>query len=104
MSDDDRRGGAWLVPPSAYLDSRPPEYSVSEPVSCYVTMRDGVDLAVDVYLPQGDIGPLPAILILTPYYRRFSLKPGAGSAVEAAPGAARWRDLFVPRGYALAGE
>jgi putative CocE/NonD family hydrolase len=90
---------AWRVPPSAYLATRPPEWPVSPPASQYVTMRDGCDLAVDVYLPDG-AGPCPAVLILTPYYRRFALKPGT-TGVEAAPGAARWRDLFVPRGYAL---
>ena len=75
------------------------EFAISGPTGCYVAMPDGCRLAVDVYLPEG-AGPVPAMLILTPYYRRFALKPGA-AAFEDAPGAARWRDLFVPRGYAL---
>jgi putative CocE/NonD family hydrolase len=64
-------------------------------------MRDGCRLAVDVYLPVGAGARVPCILILTPYYRRFALKPGASAGIESAPGAFRWRDLFVPRGYAL---
>ena len=73
MSDIDRPDGAWIVPPSAYLASRPAEYSVPPaPRSCYVTMRDGCRLAVDVYLPvPRDGAPAPgtlaAIAILTPY-------------------------------------
>lgn len=34
-----------------------------------VAMRDGVKLATDVYLPEGD-GPWPAILVMTPYNRK----------------------------------
>lgn len=101
MSDDDRGSNAWHVSPSAYLETRPAEFAISPPTSAYVTMHDGCALAVDVYLPVGLVGPVPSILILTPYYRRFALKPGASASVENAPGAARWRDLFVPRGYAL---
>ena len=64
-------------------------------------MADGCRLAVDVYLPPGASGRLPAILIFTPYYRRFALRARAPPESEASPGVARWRDLFVPRGYAL---
>ena len=40
----------------------------------------------------------PTIVILTPYYRRFKLSaPGA----DPSPNAAKYRDFFVPRGYAL---
>ena len=44
---------------------------------------------------------LPTILILTPYYRRFKLRPGAPATTEPSPNAGKWRDLFVPRGYAV---
>jgi putative CocE/NonD family hydrolase len=70
-------------------------------------MRDGCRLALDVYLPHAKSGQqqprakLPSILILTPYYRRFKLKPGAPTTTESSPNAGKWRDLFVPRGYAL---
>lgn len=101
MSDADEGSAAWRVTPSRYLRSRPAEHGVGAPVSRYLTMDDGCRLAIDVYRPAGLLGRLPTILILTPYYRRFALASGAHAGVEPAPNAARWRDLFVPRGYAL---
>lgn len=101
MADTDTNGSAWRVPPSAYLANRPAAYALPPrpQVSCYVPMPDGVRIAVDVWLPEGAAGPVPAILIHTPYYRRFALAPGA--TAEACPNAAKFRDAFVPRGYAL---
>ncbi len=100
MSDRDDLGQAWRVAPSRYLEQRPASFSVSAPGSCHVTMRDGVRLAVDVYLPEGTGRPerLPTIAVFTPYYRRFKVTaPGA----EPAPNVAIYRDFFVTRGYAL---
>ena len=54
MPDRDDLGGAWKVPPSRYLASRPAEFAVGAPTSVYVTMPDGCRLAVDVILPNGD--------------------------------------------------
>jgi putative CocE/NonD family hydrolase len=101
MSDCDRDGAAWRRTPSAYLEARPAQGSVGRPRSLYVGMADGCRLAVDVYLPPDMPGRVPAILIFTPYYRRFALRAEAPPGTEASPGVARWRDLFVPRGYAL---
>jgi len=99
MSDDDRDSDAWRVTPGGYLQSRPPVHTLPpRPRSLYVAMHDGCQLALDVYLPQAAPARLPAILILTPYYRRFALR---GAAAEPSPNAGKWRDLFVPRGYAL---
>ncbi len=101
MPDRDDLGGAWKVPPSRYLAGRPAEFSVGRPSSCYVTAADGCRLAADVFLPDGDAGRRwPTILILTPYIRRFELAPGT-TGVEASPNTYRYRDMFVPRGYAL---
>src|SRR5580692_5733463 len=76
--------------------------AAARPRSLYVTMPDGCRLAADVYLPSGAPQQrVPAILIFTPYYRRFALTSDAPRGSEACPGVARWRDLFVPRGYAL---
>ncbi len=103
MSDLDQ-GGAWRVAPGDYLERRPATFAVGAPRSRYVTMRDGCKLAVDVYLPQAQASGtkpaarVPAVLILTPYYRRFALSaPGA----DPSPNAAKYRDFFVPRGYAV---
>jgi len=94
---------AWQVTPDRYLEAHPPRFGgASDRSSCYVTVRDGTRLAVDVYLPA-DRGEerLPAILVFTPYYRRFALIAGAPDSVEAAASAAAYRDAFVPHGYAL---
>ena len=101
MPDRDDLGAAWKVPPSRYLASRPAEFAVGKPTSVYVTMPDGCRLAVDVMLPNGDAGKRwPTVLILTPYIRRFELKPGT-TGVEPSPNSYRYRDMFVPRGYAV---
>jgi hypothetical protein len=101
MPDRDDLGGAWRVPPSRYLAQRPPEFTVGPPGSVYVTMADGCRLAVDVLLPNGDATRRwPTVLILTPYLRRFELTVGVND-VEASPNTYRYRDMFVPRGYAL---
>jgi putative CocE/NonD family hydrolase len=100
MPDRDDLGSAWKVPPSRYLASRPAEHRVGAPRSVHVAMADGCRLAVDVILPDGDAGQRrPTILILTPYLRRFELAPG--SNVEPSPNTWKYRDMFVPRGYAL---
>jgi uncharacterized protein len=100
MADADLHSDAWRVPPSRYLADRPAEHALPErPASCYVAMRDGCRLAVDSWVPRGVAGRVPAILVHTPYYRRFALRPdGQG---ECCPNAAKFRDAFVPRGYAL---
>lgn len=100
MPDLDKDSAAWRVPPSRYLDARPADHGVpAQPLSCYVAMRDGCRLAVDAWVPEGCTGTVPAILVHTPYYRRFAMRPG--STGERCPNAARFRDAFVPRGYAL---
>jgi len=100
MSDSDDRGGAWTLPPSRYAAGRPPEHALpARPVSRYVTMRDGCRIAVDAWLPEGAPGPVPAVLILTPYYRRFAVAPG--SDADPIPNAGKFVRLLVPRGYAV---
>ena len=72
--------------------------------SLYVPMRDGVELAVDVYLP-GHVTPgtrLATILHQTRYFRGFDLRrPFARPAIERLldRGAAT-RDRFISAGYA----
>ena len=101
MSDHDLAGSAWHVSPSEYLARRAPQYSLPEqPESRYLTMRDGCRIAIDVYIPQGQDNSrlFPAITIFTPYYRRFKV---IADGAEPSPNAAKYRDFFVPRGYAL---
>jgi len=106
MSDLPRDDGGWRMLPQDYLAQRPSTYASSrQPRSCYVAMRDGVRLAVDVYLPSDSAGVrverLPTIVIFTPYYRRFALRSDAPQSSEPSVSASRYRDFFVRRGYAL---
>jgi putative CocE/NonD family hydrolase len=56
--------------PFSYSGYSSPRYSGYQTFSQYVPMRDGVRLAVDVYIPtEGPIEPLPVILVMTPYHR-----------------------------------
>jgi uncharacterized protein len=103
MSGDGNLGRAWRVPPAEYLGKRPASFRLVLPSSQYVTMRDGCRLAVDAYVPQsinsGSAPTFPAIVLFTPYYRRFKLRPGGVGEVN--PNTGKFRDFFVPRGYAV---
>lgn len=103
MSDDPVHSGAWKIDPASYLASRSPAFKIPLPQSLYLEMPDGVKLAIDVYVPEGEtaVEGFPALLHLTPYYRRFALKEGAPADTEACTNAAKFRDMFVPRGYAM---
>ncbi|MBH1965600.1 MAG: CocE/NonD family hydrolase [Comamonadaceae bacterium] len=103
MSDIDTTPGAWQLPASKYLESRPARFAVSlTPSSVYVPMRDGCRLAVDTYLPAAVDEPVPArlptIVVFTPYYRRFV---ASENGLEVSPNCGRYRDIFVPQGYAV---
>lgn len=103
MSDDPKDSGAWKIDPAQYLNTREATHGIPAPVSLYLTMPDGVKLAADIYVPEGPQPEqgFPALLHLTPYYRRFALKDGAPPETEACPNAGKFRDMFVPRGYAM---
>jgi putative CocE/NonD family hydrolase len=107
MTDLPGKDGGWQVTPQDYAARRPAEHGVSrQPAACYVTMRDGVRLAVDTYLPLGRegapaAGRWPTIAIFTPYFRRFALAAEAPPTSEPSIAAGRYRDFFVPRGYAV---
>jgi uncharacterized protein len=61
---------------SAYRPVRRPEYHGVKRTSTFLTMRDGVRLAADVYLPRGlkDGTRLPTIVIQTRYVRRMQYR------------------------------
>jgi hypothetical protein len=104
MTDSAVGSAAWRVTPDAYEAAHPPAYPPGcQRRSLYVATRDGTRLAVDVQLPIGVAADarLPAILIFTPYYRRFKLKAGHPATTEPAPNTAQYRDFFVARGYAV---
>jgi len=67
--------------------------------SRYLTMRDGVRIAVDIYLPR-DIAAtdkLPAILHQTSYHRSHAFRWPLGLFLDGPGGLV---ELFVSRGYA----
>ena len=96
---------ARRISPADYLKQREIPFKLpAKPRSlyAYVAKRDGVRLALDVKLPEGASGRLPAIAIFTPCYRCFALAEGApAAATKPSPNAGKYRDFFVPRGYAL---
>ena len=57
----------------------------------FVEMRDGTRLSTDVLLPEGAVGPLPCLLVRTPYDK------------DKAEGIIRnkWSDFFLGQGYAV---
>jgi uncharacterized protein len=81
----------WLSLPAqtatgaAYPPPRGP-HQVTVERSLMVPMRDGVRLATDLYRPADDSGPLPTILMRTPYNKAGSA--GAGN-------------IFASHGYAV---
>jgi putative CocE/NonD family hydrolase len=100
MSDSDHGSAAWHVTPSQYAEAREAAFTLpAAPESRYLAMADGCRIAIDVWRPEGATGPVPAILILTPYYRRFAVAPG--SDADAIPHAGKFVRYLVPRGYAV---
>jgi uncharacterized protein len=84
-----------------------PAYGGMRYSSCYLTMRDGVRIAINLYLPVGLMSGarLPAILHQTRYYRSMELRwPWrmfvAGKPFHHMTNTARCRKLFVSSGYA----
>lgn len=104
MTDDPRNSAAWTLDPQTYLEGRERTHTIPpRPRALYLEMADGVRLAVDVHVPEGGMpeGGFPAIMIFTPYYRRFALAPDAPEGTEPCPNAGAYRDAFVPHGYAV---
>ena len=105
MSDHNFNGNAWVRTPGAYAAQRARTHGPAHGAqSVYVEMADGCRLAVDTFLPTGPgAAPhagatYPTVVIFTPYCRRFATSaPGA----EPSPNTAKYRDFFVPYGYAV---
>jgi uncharacterized protein len=102
VTDSSTQSG-WTVSPRDYVRSLGKGYEGERLTSEYVTMRDGVRLAVDVHLPgtKAEDKAYPTICIFTPYYRRFALRKGHRAGMDACPTVGFYRDNFVKRGYAL---
>ncbi len=80
-------------------DVRPATLSTVTKKSLYLTMKDGVRLAIDVYLPAGMDGQkLPTILRQTRYYRSSAKQPDPVASCGAID---EFHNYFGKRGYAL---
>ncbi len=79
-----------------------PKYSVKEEKDIYVTMRDGVRLAVDIYRPDVP-GKFPALLAMSPYGKEVQKLPippqPQGGPLWEGVAEAGDIDYIVPRGY-----
>lgn len=64
------------APFGAFKVQRTPQYKSVSTESCYLTMRDGVRIAIDVNLPQGlaSGATVPALLITARYWRSFQMR------------------------------
>jgi putative CocE/NonD family hydrolase len=88
--------GVWLLCAGLASDSRAEPWTRT---SFYVPMRDGVPIAVDLYLPEGasDSAKLPAIVRFTRYWRapqfRWFIRPFKDEPWEIA-------QRFLANGYA----
>ena len=107
MSELDPHNRAWRETPNAYLARRPGSTACpsgrSPSISRCATAAGSRSTCTCRRTRRATTSTgrrSPTILFLTPYYRRFAVGP-TDRAVEASPGAGRYRDLLVPRGYAL---
>ncbi len=90
--------------PENWVESRQPNFEGQRLLSQYLTMADGVKIAIDVHLPGNTATPeesFPVVAFFTPYYRRMKLKPGTPEGVEDCPNIAIFRSLLLARGYGL---
>jgi len=79
-------------------------YKIKVDKNIYITMRDGVRLAVDVYRPDAE-GKFPALLAMSSYGKDLQVLPlitqrkAAGSLLWDGPIEAGDPEYVVPRGY-----
>ena len=96
------RGTDAMPASAAYARTRPASFEAMERTSHYITMRDGVKIAVDAYRPLGAPEKLPTLVRQTRYFR--ALEPTrlgrwlGDSRIDPVNG--RMRRFFVSRGYA----
>ena len=87
--------------PGQYSGYTSPEYKSFTTTSQYITMRDGVRIAIDVYMPAD--GPardkFPTILVMTPYHRASVTDKGVVQT-EASDPTSEFR-VVMSYGYAF---
>lgn len=90
--------------PAPYLEIAAPDDVEADRSSQYLTMRDGIRIAVDVYLPT-DRGPqarLPTMLHQTRYWRSLAYRWPLSAFKDSAPRGAlgKLAKRFLANGYA----
>ncbi|MDP6843824.1 MAG: CocE/NonD family hydrolase [Rhodospirillales bacterium] len=93
MADDgNSKPAVDLIYPKELVSPPQPPEGARLDANIYVTMRDGVRLAVDVYRPEAE-GSYPALLSLAPYMQDIQRKPPHWShAIESGA-----TSFYVPR-------
>ena len=81
------------------------EYGDFERNSFYIKMKDGVELAADVYIPKNSKNAaakdkFPTILSQTRYWRSYDPRPGMEAQVLELDMRRSLASYFVPHGYA----
>jgi predicted acyl esterase len=79
----------------SYRNLSEPEHGIAETLDAAVPMRDGITLLADVFRPDGDPGPVPALIAASCYPRAIQNIGAPLGFVEAGA-----TDFWVPRGYA----
>lgn len=94
---------AWYSTPDP--ERAAPQYRGMRYSSCYVTMRDGVRIAIDLYLPEGLTNGerLPAILHQTRYYRSMQLRLPMRKFLRGKPFQHIYADKLRRRRFVAAG-
>ena len=86
-----------LAPAPAEAQTGPRYYPEFTYERTFVEMRDGVELAVDLWRPVTEGKPVPVILQLTPYHVLYKALDTNEANLPAGDAS-----LFVPKGYAYA--
>ncbi len=80
-----------------------PQYKGYTKNSLYITMRDGVKIAIDIVLPKNLPAreKIPAILYLTRYWRSYGFKPWIGWILKEIPERHIEQKIATQHGYAF---
>ena len=68
----------------------------------YIAMSDGVNIAVDLYVPsdEGKDGPFPVLFTYHPYSRAV-MDPQTGQVSTTVGGSPSFISFFISHGYAI---
>ena len=79
----------------------PPRAEVERAFSVDIAMRDGIQLATDIYFPPSGHGPWPVILERTPYDKRGTNHADMTRAAPVPRSKPQMAQLFAAQGYVV---